>query len=95
MELQPGFSCDNDPDVCVPDTLLKLNSIAPSGWDSPPLADDDNLSTHLLTSVERDLDIAKFQFNMTDEEINEFFADSATDGGLQSRQEDGLTIIEQ
>ena len=24
-----------------------------------------------------------------------FFADSATDGGLQSRQEDGLTIIEQ
>ena len=42
--------------------------------------------------MERDLDITKFEFNMTDDEIRYFFADSTNDGGLpQSRQEDGLT----
>ena len=75
------------------DKPQRLNSITPSGWDSPPLVDCDNLSTQLLTSVENDLDIAAFQFNMTDDEISDFIADSTTDGGVQSRQEDGPTIL--
>ena len=70
----------------------ELNSFAPSGWDSPPLAECDSLSTQQLSCVELDLDIAKFEFNMTDDEIRYFFADSTNDGGLpRSRQEDGLS----
>jgi len=37
----------------------ELNSFAPSGWDSPPLADCDSLSTQQLSFVECDLDIAE------------------------------------
>ena len=41
--------------------------------------------------MERNLDIAKFEFNMTDDEIRYFFANSTNDGGTpQSKQEDKL-----
>ena len=73
MKANTGFSCDNDPGVCVfPDSFCsnwqqcrncsskflrlltngkpqELNSSAPSGWDCPPLADCDSLSTQQLS----------------------------------------------
>ena len=69
----------------------KLSSFAPSGWDSPPqLAECDSLSTQQLNSVERDLNIADFEFNMTDNQIKEFFADSNGGGRPQSRQDEAV-----
>ena len=51
----------------------ELDSFVPSGWDSPPLADCDSLSTQQLSCMEHDLDIAEFEFNMTDDEIRDVF----------------------